>query len=283
MNYSIITPTKNEGQYIEKTIRSVISQEVLPNEWIIMDDDSSDATSQIVRRYQKDYPFIRYVLLTQFRQDLLNTGGRVAAILNHADDLRSSSTDLLARIDADTNFAPDFFRRMIREFEKDPMLGIASGHLVENGVPEKRSDWVNGRGANLMIRHDCFVRIGKFFISKTRGEDTLAFVAVRALGYKSRTFHYYFNHLKPEGIRASKLKNHYVTGFYKGSIPYRLSFFFGTFTRDLLKKPYLLGAMMQLYAYCISRYVLRYKPFPSFVSMQLREEQKLKLKKELGL
>ena len=283
MNYSIVTPTKDEGKYIRETILSVTSQEILPVEWFIMDDDSTDNTGQIVEEYLAAFPFIRYVKLSGFRPELINTGGRVAAIINYADTLRSGPVDILAKIDADTSFASDFFRNVIGEFEKDPLLGIASGHLVENGVPEKITDWSSGRGASLMIRYSCFVKIGKFFESKTRGEDVLAFVAVRAFGWKTQTFNYYFNHLKPEGIRKSRLKNQYITGFYKGSIPYWFPFFLGNITRDVFRKPFLIGALVQLYSYCLSRYILRYKPFPGFVSRQLRTEQKRKLLKKIRL
>ncbi len=282
MNYSIITPTRDEGKYIEETIRSVISQTILPTEWFILDDDSKDNTGFIVNKYLSNYPFIRYIKLNDFRNDLTNTGGRVAAIINYAESLFSKTTDLLAKIDADTSFEPDFFGRTLNEFMKDPTLGIASGHLVENGVPEKVKDWTSGRGACLIIRHTCFIQIGKFFESKTRGEDVLAFVAVRAIGYKTRTFDFHFNHLKPEGIRKSRLKNHYVTGFYKGSIPYWLPFFLANMLRDLFKRPYFIGAFVQFYSYCLSRFFLRYKPFPDFVSFQLCKEQKMKMRKRIG-
>jgi cellulose synthase/poly-beta-1,6-N-acetylglucosamine synthase-like glycosyltransferase len=242
-----------------------------------MDDDSKDNTPEIVGKYLTDHPFIKYIRLNGFRKDLVNTGGRVAAIINHADTLRKIQTDILAKIDADTSFASDFFSNILNEFRKDPELGIASGHLVENGVPEPISDRTSGRGASLIIRYTCFIKIGKFFVSKTRGEDVLAFVAVRALGWKTQTFDYYFNHLKPEGIRKSKLKNHYITGFYKGSIPYWLPFFSANLVRDLFKKPFFIGSAVQLYAYCLSRYILRYRPFPEFVAKQLWKEQKLKL------
>jgi glycosyltransferase involved in cell wall biosynthesis len=283
MKYSIITPTKNEGKYIEETIRSVIAQQIKPCEWFIMDDDSTDNTSQIINKYLNDFPFIRHVKLNHFRKELTNTGGRVAAIINHADILRTVPVEILAKIDADTSFAPDFFQNIVKEFTNDPLLGIASGHLVENGVPEIIKDPTSGRGASLIIRHTCFVKIGKFFESKTRGEDVLAFVAVRALGYKTRTFDYYFNHLKPEGIRKSKLKNHYITGYYKGSIPYWLPFFLANLVRDLFKKPYVLGSAVQFYSYCLSRYILQYKPFPAFVSRKLWKEQKIKIRHRAGL
>jgi biofilm PGA synthesis N-glycosyltransferase PgaC len=279
MNYCIVTPTKDESKYIEELIKSVINQEIQPAEWYIMDDNSTDHTPEIVKKYTNDYPFIKYIKLSNFRKELTNTGGRVAAIINYADTLRTEKVDIIAKIDADTSFEKNFFSQIISEFEKDPKLGIASGHLMENGIPEKIKNRTSGRGASLILRYSCFIEIGKFFESKTRGEDVLAFVAARAKGWKTWTFDYYFNHLKPEGIRKSKLKNHYVTGLYKGSIPYWMPFFLGNVIRDTLKKPYLIGALCQLYAYCLTRYIQRYRPFPNFVSKQFQAEQKMKFKK----
>jgi glycosyltransferase involved in cell wall biosynthesis len=282
MNYSILTPTKNEGQHIEETIRSIVGQRVPPLEWIILDDDSGDKTEEIVRSYLDRYPYIHYHKLSGFRPELINTGGRVAALINYGNSLRSQSADLIAKIDADTRFGDDFFVRMLAEFEKDPTLGIASGHLVENGIPERITDRRSGRGASLLIRYSCFLQIGKFYESKTRGEDVLALVAARALNWKTWTFDFYFHHLKPEGIRKSRWQNHFVTGSYKGSIPYWLPFFIGNILRDLAKRPYFLGSLLQLYGYILSCYIHRYRPFPDFVSRQFRLEQKLKLKTKIG-
>ena len=43
-SYSIITPIKNEENFIATTIKSVLDQKVLPQEWIIIDDASTDDT-----------------------------------------------------------------------------------------------------------------------------------------------------------------------------------------------------------------------------------------------
>ncbi len=279
MNYSIVTPTRNEGKYIRQTIESVIKQELLPEEWIIMDDESDDDTATIISHYLTDYPFIKYHKLSNFREELRNRGGRVAAIINHADSLRSVRTDLIAKIDGDISFDKDFFANMVHEFTNDKNLAIASGHMVEDGIPETIYDRISGRGASLVIRYDVYLKIGKFYVSKTRGEDDLAYVAARSFGWKTQTFDHYFNHLKPIGIRNSKLKNHYETGFYKGTIPYWIPFFLATVLRDVFKKPYIFGALTILYGYCHSRYFLRYKPFPHFVTIQYRLEQKSKFRK----
>ena len=280
MRYTIVTPTKNEAPYIEKTIFSVINQQVLPEEWLIMDDGSTDETAAIIQKHAAIHPFIKYFHLNNYRPELVNTGGRVAAIINHGDTLREKPIDIIVKLDADTSFQPDFFLNLMNEFTQDEKLGGASGHLCTDGVPEKITDRRGCRGATLLIRYTCFEQIGKFYVSKTRGEDVLAGVAIRAIGYKTGTFDYYFDHLKPEGIRASKPINHYITGYYKGSVPYWLPFFLATIIRDFGKKPYVIGGFMALFAYILSRYIHRYRPFPSFVTAQMRMEQQKKLLKK---
>src|SRR6267143_1958151 len=47
-NYVIITPVRDEAQHIAKTIESVTSQTVLPSKWVIVDDGSTDGTSEIL-------------------------------------------------------------------------------------------------------------------------------------------------------------------------------------------------------------------------------------------
>ncbi len=281
MKYSIITPTRNEGKYIEQTIRSVIAQSVLPEEWLIMDDESNDNTESLIQPYLKDHSFIRYIRLNNFRNELKNRGGRVAAIINYADTLRIKTCDIIAKIDGDISFDRDFFSNMLQEFECDSSLAIASGHMVENGIAEEISDRKSGRGASLIIRYDCYTQIGKFIESKTRGEDDMAYVSARALGYRTQTFDYYFNHLKPIGARNSALKNHFETGYYKGTIPYWFPFFLATLLRDVFKKPYFIGAIVILYGYFLSYIIERYRPFPAFATKQLQKEQIEDLRKKL--
>ncbi|HET6225342.1 MAG TPA: glycosyltransferase family A protein, partial [Bacteroidia bacterium] len=211
MKYSIITPTKDEAAFIEQTIQSVISQDILPCEWIIMDDESTDGTFDIIKKYLKDYPFIKYKKLNGFRKEYRNRGGRVAAIINYADTLRTEPVDIIAKIDADISFDNRFFADMLGEFEKDPKLGVASGHMVENGIPEEIEERNSGRGASLIIRYDVYLQIGKFVESKTRGEDDMAYISARSFGWNTQTFDYYFNHLKPIGSRHSSYRNFYET------------------------------------------------------------------------
>src|SRR5882762_8349036 len=54
---SIVTPSYNQGQYIEETIRSIIMQGYPNLELIIIDGGSKDNTVDIIRQYEKDIAY----------------------------------------------------------------------------------------------------------------------------------------------------------------------------------------------------------------------------------
>ena len=59
--YVLISPARNEQATIEITIKSVLAQTILPREWIIVSDRSTDRTDDIVRQSAANHDFIRLV------------------------------------------------------------------------------------------------------------------------------------------------------------------------------------------------------------------------------
>jgi len=58
LKYVIISPVRDEGRFVEKTIESVVSQTVKPVKWIIINDGSTDNTAQIIEKYVQKYSWI---------------------------------------------------------------------------------------------------------------------------------------------------------------------------------------------------------------------------------
>jgi len=75
MKISIVTPSYNQGQFIEKAIQSVLDQNYLNFEHIIIDNCSTDQTSEILEKY----PHLKIICEADTGQsDALNKGFKIA-------------------------------------------------------------------------------------------------------------------------------------------------------------------------------------------------------------
>ena len=66
--YILITPARNEAQFIEKTILSVVAQTIRPVRWIIVSDGSTDGTDEIVKRFLAENQWIELVRMPERMQ-----------------------------------------------------------------------------------------------------------------------------------------------------------------------------------------------------------------------
>src|SRR5580658_392016 len=65
LKYVVITPARNEAQFIELTLESVTNQTVLPRKWVIVSDGSTDGTDDIVKKYMARHPWIELVRMPE--------------------------------------------------------------------------------------------------------------------------------------------------------------------------------------------------------------------------
>ncbi|NCD41066.1 MAG: glycosyltransferase family 2 protein [Bacteroidia bacterium] len=274
MEYAIITTAKNEASYIGKTLESVTTQTLLPVQWIIIDDKSSDNTKQIIQDYCTLHNWITLLTTDDIDISFKTTGGRVPKLFNIALDYIKHNPEFIIKLDADLSFDSSFISDLINKFNENPKLGIASGTLVFDGVVEKVNyQQQSTRGAVMIIKKEILDKTNGLFVSKGRGSDRLLSTAAHYFGWQTFSYPIYFNHLKPEGIKGGNIKNHWIHGFYKGSIPYRFSYFLISQIKHLRKKPYILGSLFQLCGYIFTRWIIIYRPFPPYIKKQVYKEQ----------
>src|SRR5258708_38893942 len=68
LSYVLITPARNEADFIELTLKPVVAQTVRPAKWVIVSDGSTDATDDIVRKYAVDHPWIELLQMPERRE-----------------------------------------------------------------------------------------------------------------------------------------------------------------------------------------------------------------------
>ncbi|MBW8828577.1 MAG: glycosyltransferase family 2 protein [Burkholderiales bacterium] len=187
--FVIITPAHNEEALIERTIESMISQVVRPIEWIIVNDNSTDCTADIVRRYAGQHDFLRLVDL--HRTGTRHFGNKARAFNAGLAEVKTLDHLYVGNLDADISLERDYFKNILVEFESDPRLGIAGGmvstrigdRFVSQGVA---LDSV--AGAVQLFRRSCFEEIGGYLALPEGGIDSAAEIMARMRGWKVRTF-----------------------------------------------------------------------------------------------
>lgn len=188
-NYVIVTPARNEAQYIELTIRSVIAQTLLPRRWVIVSDGSTDGTDEIVTRYSARYPWIELVRMPD-RQER-HFAGKVHAFNAGYAALEGIDFDVIASLDADISFEPDYFYFLLRKLGDDAGLGLVGTPFKEEGSGEtydyRFTSIEHVSGACQVFRRQCFEDIGGYIPVKN-GIDHIAVVSSRQKGWKTRTF-----------------------------------------------------------------------------------------------
>ncbi len=124
--YAIISPVRNEAKYISRTIQSVVRQQRRPEEWVIVDDGSTDQTAQIAEEAAANHTWIK-VIRRQDRGFRQPGQGVVEAFNEGLANLENKMPDFICKMDGDLEFEADYFVTLLREFAQRPRLGMASG------------------------------------------------------------------------------------------------------------------------------------------------------------
>lgn len=123
MRYILITPSRNEGRFIEKTIQSVVRQTVLPLKWVIVNDGSTDATAEIVAAYAARHSWIQ--LVTRPVRKERHFAGKVGAFNAGFERVKQLQYDIIGNLDADVSLDADHCEFLLCKFSQDTRLGVA--------------------------------------------------------------------------------------------------------------------------------------------------------------
>jgi len=242
--YVIITPARDEEEHVQATIESVSSQTVRPEEWVIVDDGSTDRTGAIIDRYAAQFHWIR--VIHRPNRGFRKPGGGVVDAFNEGYcSLRCNDWDFIVKLDGDLTFSSDYFQRCFEHFRKQPELGIGGGEIYHD-VGRKLKLEVNPRfhvrGATKIYRRACWHAIGGLWVGP--GWDTIDEVKANMLGWKTRSFEELpLVHLRPTGAADGHLHDCVKHGLVCYTCGYHPLFLLASCLYRVVRKPYLLGSV----------------------------------------
>ena len=188
-DYVLITPARNEAQFIESTIKSVVAQTKHPQRWVIVSDGSTDRTNEIVQAYAARYDWIELIATPERNER--HFAAKVAAFNLGWTKVTDVSYDVIGNLDADISFDdPTYFEFLMEQFIDCPRLGVAGTAFREGNIlyPAKVHSMSDVFGACQMFRRKCFEEIGGYTAVRGGGIDMIAVLAAQAAGWQTRTF-----------------------------------------------------------------------------------------------
>ncbi len=174
MIVSVITPSFNQGAFIERTIKSVLSQEGdFYLEYIVVDGASTDNTVEIIKKYEELFKKkmwsvkckgISYKWVSEpdkGQTDALNKG------------IRMAQGEIIGWLNSDDTYCKDAIKKVVEGFLKSPegdiVYGIANyinenDKILDTHFPKRYLQMSDFKYENLVIQPEVFFK--KFLVSK---------------------------------------------------------------------------------------------------------------------
>jgi glycosyltransferase involved in cell wall biosynthesis len=276
--YVIISPVRNEADFIETTIQSVLGQTILPEEYILVNDGSTDGTDEIIDHYTRQHSWIRKINRTN---PVHQPGaGVVAAFYAGFDQIKTKDWDYVIKLDGDLKFETDYFEQQILRFRNNPKLGITSGktyqprgdRLVLDRMPDDHT-----RGPAKMYKRTCWEQIGG--IDPVLGWDTLDELKAQVRNWETRSFpEIVLIHYKPIGYKQKNIiKREWKAGERLHFLGYYWPFVLARGCYHMLQKPYWVAGMLNILGF-IKAEIANSEQIPDrSIIRHLRKKQKQRL------
>ncbi len=283
LSYVLISPAHNEEVNIEKTIKSVVAQTILPTKWIIVSDGSTDRTDDIVRGYCRDHDWIGFTRIPEHKDRQF--AAKVQAFNAGYEVVRDIKYDIIGNLDADITFGEDYFEFLLGIIEQDPLLGVAGTPYVEDDFQYDYSftNIEHVSGACQLFRRECFEEIGGYVPIKGGGIDWTAVTTARMKGWKTRTFteKVCYHHRKigtgntnPMGARFRHGRKDYFLGGHPVWQLFRAFY-------QMKSRPYVIGGLLLFFGYACAWISRMERPVSHELMTFHRKEQMNRLRKFL--
>jgi len=217
MKIYIIIPSYNEEEYIANTLQSLVVQTTLPDKILVVNDNSTDKTQDIIDDFSKKYSFINNITVNS--ESKHSPGSKVINAFNKGLEQLDTNYDVICKFDADLEFPNNYIDTISNTFRNNRDCGLVGGFCYI----EKNNQWIiedltnkdHIRGALKAYRKNCFLDIGGLIPSM--GWDTVDEMLAQYHGWDVCTDQSLkVKHLKPTGkVYSKEVKHKQGEAFYK--------------------------------------------------------------------
>ncbi len=285
VKYVVISPVRNEEDYLRKTIESLANQTIKPMEWIIVNDGSTDKTEEIIKEYMPKYGWIRLLTLSDRGYYYPGTGV-VNVVKKGYETVQTKDWEYLVKLDCDLSFDKDYFEKLFNEFDKNPKLGIASGCVylpINNQLIQEAAQTDHPVGASKVYKRQCWDAIDG--LKPIPGWDLADLLSAQMNGWETANFfdlvivHYRLTGSRRKGLFGPK--------FLQGRFEYRhgYAFLYTCFKSifHLFSKPFIIGSIGKVTGYLYAAIIREPYLFEKDMRKFLRKKHRKFLKEKLSL
>ena len=257
--YVLISPCRDEAEYLETTLNSIVAQTIKPSKWVIVDDGSTDATPQLLAKAAQEHSFIE-IITRKDRGKRAVGPGVIEAFYVGYDHINPQDYDYICKLDLDLDIPSNYFESIIKRMEANPRIGTCSGkpyftNSAGQLVSEKCGDETSV-GMIKFYRVDCFEQIGGFV--REVMWDGIDCHTCRLLGWIACSWddpELQFIHLRPMGSSdKSTLTGRIRHGFGQYFMGTGLLYMMVSAIYRMSRPPLIIGGLAMLWGYLKSMF-----------------------------
>ncbi|REC76835.1 glycosyltransferase family 2 protein [Chryseobacterium elymi] len=184
MRFLIIIPAHNEEENLSFTLDSLRQQSCKDFQIVVVNDGSTDGTSEVIRKYTENDSRFETVNL---QKSAHQPGSKVVnAFKNGLKTQNIDKFDIICKFDADIILPGNYLEKVESAFKNNPEYGLVGGllYVEKDGrwVYEGNSNKHHVRGPMKAYRKESFVQIGG--LRETLGWDNIDSILLENLGWK---------------------------------------------------------------------------------------------------
>lgn len=252
MKYAVIIPAKNEERDLTVTLEGITNQSLLPEVVLIIDNNSTDGTAEVIKEYANKYPYVLYLFDNKGKGYEL--GAPIVRLFNRGLEYLTQQDyqfEYIVKMDADVKLETDTFERIneyIHEEQHPPGILSCIPSLSLNGrIKQMISPEWHTNGQLKIYNLQCLDEIGG--LKADLGWDCADNIQAMQKKWKTYVIPYLTYELSRPVGRYSLKKGAVRQGLGAYKLRHSILYVLLKMFHDMFRKPYVLFSLYYFYGY----------------------------------